>query len=161
MNKGSDRATALLQQNQKKKTRNPNSKNGLDEIEIYLECRYISACEALWRIYQFDIHYRELAIEHLSFHLPNKQQIIFTDNDDLQIVIARPTIEQTKLTEWMSTNSMYPDARDLTYADFPLHLVWNQKRQPGHGGNQDKQLEEYTLHIHQAGKGINYACYLM
>lgn len=29
-----------------------------DEIKNYYNCRYISACEATWRIFCFDVHYR-------------------------------------------------------------------------------------------------------
>jgi len=53
INKGLNRATIFVQENV---TRNEIS--GLKIIiNVYLDCRYIFACEACWRIYQFDIHY--------------------------------------------------------------------------------------------------------
>jgi len=36
-----------------------------DEIKKYLDCRYVSASEAMWRIFKFDIHERFLAVERL------------------------------------------------------------------------------------------------
>ncbi|GJZ40754.1 hypothetical protein Tco_0587640 [Tanacetum coccineum] len=48
----------------------------VDEIKDYLNCRYLSACEAAWRIYGFDIHYRTPSVERLPFHLKDEQQII-------------------------------------------------------------------------------------
>ncbi|XP_071739185.1 uncharacterized protein [Rutidosis leptorrhynchoides] len=61
INKGYDRITAGL-------VRNDDS-NGevagkpVDEIKEYYDCRYISACEAAWRIFGEEIHYRTHAVE--------------------------------------------------------------------------------------------------
>ncbi len=41
-----------------------------DEIKKYLDCRYVSASEAAWRIFKFDMHERFLVVEHLQYHLP-------------------------------------------------------------------------------------------
>ncbi|KAF7807311.1 uncharacterized protein G2W53_039472 [Senna tora] len=43
----------------------------IDEIQQYYDCRYVSPCEAAWRIFGFDINYREPSVERLPFHLPN------------------------------------------------------------------------------------------
>ncbi|XP_072062242.1 uncharacterized protein [Arachis hypogaea] len=55
-----------------------------DEIKAYLDCRYISAAEAAWRIYQFDMFYRKPAVERLSFHLPNQQPNYFQGHMTLE-----------------------------------------------------------------------------
>nr|GEZ11872.1 ATP-dependent DNA helicase PIF1-like [Tanacetum cinerariifolium] len=44
-----------------------------DEINDFYDCRYLSACEAAWRIFKFDIHHRFLAVERLPFRLPDEQ----------------------------------------------------------------------------------------
>ena len=31
-----------------------------NEVKDYVDCRYISACEAVWRILGYEIHYRDL-----------------------------------------------------------------------------------------------------
>jgi hypothetical protein len=31
---------------------------GVDEVAEYISCRYLSACEAFWRLYGFEIHVR-------------------------------------------------------------------------------------------------------
>ncbi|KAI5404184.1 hypothetical protein KIW84_051358 [Lathyrus oleraceus] len=43
-----------------------------DEIKMYYDCRYLSACEAAWRIFIFDINYREPTVERLNFHLKDE-----------------------------------------------------------------------------------------
>lgn len=65
VHKGSDRTTATME--------SIDTTEEIDEIKTYLDCRYISATEACWRIFQFDIHYRQIVIERLPFHLPGEQ----------------------------------------------------------------------------------------
>lgn len=50
--KGSDRATMEIQLNNERK------RNNQDEIQRYLDGRYISAPEATWRIFAFPLHWR-------------------------------------------------------------------------------------------------------
>jgi hypothetical protein len=42
-----------------------------DEIKKYFDCRYVSASEATWRIFKFDMHERFPTVERLQYHLPN------------------------------------------------------------------------------------------
>nr|GFA55098.1 hypothetical protein [Tanacetum cinerariifolium] len=51
INKGSDRVSATVDGEE------------VDEIKDFLNCRYLSACEAAWRIYGFEIHYRTPSVE--------------------------------------------------------------------------------------------------
>ncbi len=54
-----------------------------DEIKIYLNCRYVSALEAEWHIFKFDMHERFPAVEHLQYHLPNQQMVLFDNDNDV------------------------------------------------------------------------------
>ncbi|GJX98975.1 DNA helicase, partial [Tanacetum coccineum] len=47
----------------------------IDEIKNYLDARYVSPHEACWRIFEFEIHYREPAVQILAVHLQNMQRI--------------------------------------------------------------------------------------
>jgi hypothetical protein len=42
-----------------------------DEIKQYLGARYVSSCEACWRIFEFDLHGKSHSIIRLPVHLPN------------------------------------------------------------------------------------------
>ncbi|CAH9055401.1 unnamed protein product, partial [Cuscuta epithymum] len=35
-------------------------------------------------------------------------------------------IHETKFTAWMRANQVYPEARKLTYVDFPSKFVWKK-----------------------------------
>ncbi len=45
------------------------------------DCRYVSTSEATWCIFKFDMHERFLAVEHLQYHLPNQQMVLFNDDN--------------------------------------------------------------------------------
>ncbi|XP_062075588.1 uncharacterized protein LOC133779672 [Humulus lupulus] len=119
VHKGSDRTTATME--------SIDTTKEIDEIKTYLDCRYISATEACWRIFQFDIHYRQPAVERLPFHLLGEHTVIFEENKCVENVVCMPGIEKTKFTQWLEANKNYDDARELTYSDFPISWVWNSK----------------------------------
>jgi len=111
VNKGHDRVTTAFCD-----SANSSDSRGVDEINMYCDCRYISPCEAAWRIFKFPIHHREPSVERLSFHLPDNQNIIFSDDDPIDVVINKPTIKESKFLSWFEANKEFPEARDLTYA---------------------------------------------
>jgi hypothetical protein len=55
----------------------------IDEIKKYLDCRYVSASKAAWRIFKFDMHDRFPTVERLHYHLPDQQMVLFRDDDDV------------------------------------------------------------------------------
>ncbi|KAH9094890.1 hypothetical protein Ae201684P_022207 [Aphanomyces euteiches] len=59
--KGSDRSNFQLESSE------------LDEIKQYQDARYVSCCEALTRIFSFDMFNRSHAVENLEIHLEGEQ----------------------------------------------------------------------------------------
>ncbi|GJS73021.1 DNA helicase [Tanacetum coccineum] len=100
----------------------------IDEIQNYLEGRFICLHEALWRILKFDIHCREPAVQILSVHLEGMQRVTFRDKDRLESVVNLPGRNNTTLTEWLAYNEAKEDGRHLTYLDFPSEFVWYDDR---------------------------------
>jgi hypothetical protein len=98
-----------------------------DEIKKYLDCRYVSASEAAWCIFEFDMHERFPTVEHLQCHLPNQQIVLFHDDDDVQEVATQSAISRTMLTEWFKTNQESEVAQSLTFYQFLQQWVWNRK----------------------------------
>nr|GEV98373.1 DNA helicase [Tanacetum cinerariifolium] len=96
----------------------------VDEIKNYLDARYISPHEACWRIFEFDIYYREPAVQILSVHLMNMQRVAFRDQDRLDSIVVDTHKKKTTLTEWRHYNEWNTDGRHLTYLDFPSEFVW-------------------------------------
>nr|GEW96385.1 hypothetical protein [Tanacetum cinerariifolium] len=109
----------------------------VDEIKEYYNCRYLSAYEAAWRIYGFDIHYRFPPVERLPFHLKEEQSVIFNATDSVDYALDKASVNETKFIAWMETNKTDEEARKLLYHEFPTYYVWKQeeriwlKRQKG------------------------------
>ncbi|GKB35961.1 ATP-dependent DNA helicase PIF1-like protein [Tanacetum coccineum] len=125
MNKGPDRVTVAVENEE------------VDEISDYYDCRYLSACKAAWRIYDFDIHYRFPPVERLPFHLPNEQSVIFDEHGSLDYTLDKASVNETKFQAWMETNKTYTFAQKLLYVEFPKYYLWKhdekvwQRRQKG------------------------------
>jgi len=120
VNKGHDRVTVNFYRGKD----GNNSSECFDEIKLYYDCRYLSACEAAWRIFAFDIHHREPSVERLNYHLENEQSILYEDNEALEVVLNKPSVHSTKFLAWMEANKIYPEARTLTYSQFPTKFTW-------------------------------------
>jgi hypothetical protein len=98
-----------------------------DEIKIYINCRYVFTSKAMWCIFKFDMHERFLAVEHLQYHLPNQQMVLFDDDNDVQEVATQSSISRMMLTEWFKINQESEVARSLTFDQFLQQWVWNRK----------------------------------
>ncbi|XP_025680297.1 uncharacterized protein [Arachis hypogaea] len=120
VHKGNDRVTASFYQTNV----DGDSEQVVDEIRNYYDCRYISACEAAWRIFGYDIQQKEPSVIRLPFHLPNEHPVIFRDYENIVDVIDRVDGKLTKLLAWMLTNRLFSYGRTLTYSQFPNKFVW-------------------------------------
>ncbi|CAH1435801.1 unnamed protein product [Lactuca virosa] len=119
INNGPDRATVGIVRSNNECDTN----DAVDEINEYYDCRYLSACEASWRIFKYDVHYRYPSVVRLPFHLPGQQQIIYGEDDDIDDVLDKPSVASSMFTTWMECNAFNADARKLTYVEFPTKFV--------------------------------------
>ncbi|WRX23972.1 Helitron helicase-like domain - like 1 [Theobroma cacao] len=139
INKGLDRARVILEnKNSNDQAHNSNANFTslhkqqqedieVDEIKTYLDCRYLSAYEACWRLFAFPIHHREPVVQRLVVHLPEQQNIYFHDHETISGVIHRPDITKTTFTEWMTCNQNDQNGHHLLYVDFPTEYVWHEQ----------------------------------
>jgi len=95
----------------------------IDEIKQYYDCRYISPCEAVWRIFAFVIHHRWPPVQRLTFHLLYEQPILFKDNEDIDEILNTNEHKQTMFLSWFEANKVYSQGRNLTYFEYPRHFV--------------------------------------
>ncbi|XP_076931739.1 uncharacterized protein LOC143596995 [Bidens hawaiensis] len=98
INKGPDRTTISVG----KDNNHDEQEDVVDEIKEYYDCRYLSACEATWRILDEDV-----------------------DN-----VLEKESVSTSMFTSWMKCSQLYEEARQLTYVEFPTKFTWKleQKR---------------------------------
>ncbi|XP_020108369.1 uncharacterized protein LOC109724099 isoform X2 [Ananas comosus] len=126
INKGPDRMRAVIEDSCLSTEVNSKKQyDGVDEIKRFLDCRYLSAYEAIWRLFEFDIHHREPTVERLTIHMQFMNNVVYHEGENLLNVVNRCNIEKTMFTEWMAMNRIYDDARELTYVEFPTKWVWH------------------------------------
>ncbi|XP_035845668.1 uncharacterized protein LOC110873237 isoform X3 [Helianthus annuus] len=127
LNKGPDRATMVVQENiGSDSEKRAQQIVKVDEIKNYLDCRYLSPCEAVWRMLAFPIHYSFPSVMKLTFHLPNQQLLTLRDSDSLPALLNRDGIGETMFTQWFALNNRDALARKLTYAEIPTQYVWQE-----------------------------------
>ena len=104
-----------------------------DEIKQYLDARYVSSCEALWRLYMFKMQEQVPNVVRLAIHLPEEQTIVYDPEQDrdLHEAIEHFAERHTTLTGWFKANSDAPEGSGILntlYQDFPSTMVWNRDK---------------------------------
>jgi hypothetical protein len=121
-----------------------------DEVQNYLDGRYVSASEACHRLFAFDLHDMHPNVYHLAVHLPNEQTTYFPEGTMVGEAMMRKN--STTLTRWCDFNrkakSEYaapatvarnndpapPLHAALTtlYPDYPEIAVWSKSKKAWH-----------------------------
>jgi hypothetical protein len=106
----------------------------VDEIKEYLDARYVSACEAAWRIFKFPLHMNYPTVQRLQLHLPDMQSVTFDpDAETGEDLLDNDNIQKTTLTEFFTACQQYPEhAAGLLYCDFPAKFTWDRKTKSWH-----------------------------
>jgi len=138
VNKGPDRAQVIFEKIKKEQEPPLNKETDtIDEIQEYLDCRYICEQDALWRLLGYEIHYHWPPVERLPVHLPLMNIVKMKSDEKLAQIAKDPNYAKTMLTEWFTANKEHKDARELTYYEFPRKWRWDgaqkqwKKRQHG------------------------------
>lgn len=137
--KGHDSATVQIQE-----------QNTLqhDEIKTFMDSRYVSAPEAIWRLFGFHMHSQSHTIIRLQVHLPDQQNVYFTKDNVASVANRDP--KDTTLTAWFKLNTEDSAAREILYTDIPQHYVFDnyaRKWNPRQRGAQSIIGRMYTVHL--------------
>ena len=90
----------------------------MDEIKSYIDTRYVSTFEAIWRIFKFNMYEEKPHIQRLQVDLLEEDIVAFNDNDNIPELVNNETNKKT-LIEWFLTNQSNPRANGFLYIDFP------------------------------------------
>ena len=97
----------------------------IDEIENFINCRYISSSEAFWKHYKFKMHSISPNIERLPCHLENDNEVVFNPDRPPNAEVLE-ALHKTKLTEFFNLNQNDPFANDKPYVEIVKYYTWNQ-----------------------------------
>ena len=133
----------------------PTAPRIISEIQQFIDSRYVGACEAAWRILQFEMSGRFPSVMRLQLHEENAHQVLYQEGEEMQATVRGHTA-RTTLTAYFEcvknerqnplpldklgqdTHGLpYPRATELTYIDFPAFYswqaakhVWTRRRMP-------------------------------
>jgi hypothetical protein len=97
----------------------------VNEIDNYLECRFVTPNDAAWCLLEYDIHHTDPSVERLHVHLPLENNGIYSKDDNLEEVTEDSRNMTAKLTAWLDANMQHPAARQHTYIEFPEYWTWH------------------------------------
>ena len=104
----------------------------LDEIERFVEGRYLGPCEACHRTFGMAIHNNDPSVVRLQIHLEDKQTISFAPILGTNVLreMANGSRPETTLTAWFKLNAESNGLnRTLLYYEMPEKYRWNNKDQ--------------------------------
>ena len=113
--KGPDRVTL--------ESRSPNNR---DEVQIFLDARYISTSESMWRLFGFLLSEKYPPVLKIPIHLEGEQSVIYRDTDDISETLQK--FEKTALTEFFTLCQQDPAARKFTYPEILRHYTWHKDK---------------------------------
>ncbi|KAG5565561.1 hypothetical protein RHGRI_001464 [Rhododendron griersonianum] len=99
----------------------------IDEIKQFQDARWVSAQEAMWRIFEFELYEMYPSVINLPLHLPNKQTVPYGGNQNLENIINSDTASRTMLTEFFKFCLHDKEKTPYLYREFPEYFVWNRK----------------------------------
>ncbi|KAI5402370.1 hypothetical protein KIW84_050113 [Lathyrus oleraceus] len=98
----------------------------MDEVQQYVDARWICAPEALWKMFRFTLYRLYPSVERLQIHLPNRHQVRFYDHQQIADVLNNERNSKTMLTQFFALNLQDPQARKYLYREIPEHYCWNK-----------------------------------
>ncbi|KAG2481607.1 hypothetical protein PVAP13_J029060 [Panicum virgatum] len=84
--------------------------------------------DACWRVFGYDVHRHFPSVERLPVHLPGENNIVYNEETNMVEVVSNEFLRRTMLTQWFEANKQYPEARTLTYLEFPSKWRWMEDR---------------------------------
>lgn len=100
--------------------------NDGDEVQRYLQGRYIGPTEAFWPLFEFRMHEDSLSVIHLAIHLPGEQPVYFNPEESTDHLHTQMESARSALIAFFDYNTSNSDERQYLYQDFPIYYTYNK-----------------------------------
>uniref|UniRef100_A0A6P7GL62 ATP-dependent DNA helicase n=1 Tax=Diabrotica virgifera virgifera TaxID=50390 RepID=A0A6P7GL62_DIAVI len=101
-----------------------NTNKKYDEITEHIESRYLSSCEAAWRIFELPLIDKMQKIEKLPIHLEGERSVVFREGDE-QVAIENAEGKFSKLEAYFIPNREDEHANNIKYPDITMYYSWS------------------------------------
>ncbi len=98
----------------------------INEIDAHLNGRLLTVSEAVWRIFEFELHKEWPSVQRLSIHMPECQVMVFNPDIDADDMGDQAAATTSTLLQWFELNKWNVSARQYKYEEIPEHFVWQQ-----------------------------------
>lgn len=99
---------------------------GRDEVTEYIDGRYVTPPEAIWRIMGFETFEKSHTIYRLPIHLPGQQRVVHGGNRE-SAAAALERNSRTQLTAFFELNLASEVSQAYLYHEMPMHYTWNER----------------------------------
>uniref|UniRef100_A0AC35THX5 ATP-dependent DNA helicase n=1 Tax=Rhabditophanes sp. KR3021 TaxID=114890 RepID=A0AC35THX5_9BILA len=105
------------------------TKGNKDEVNEFLEARYLGASEAIWRIMEYQMLYKDVTVYRLPVHLPT-QSFAVADIESNFTEWSKQGRQNVKsqLDAFYELCSVDEEARSLTYSECPRFYSFDKKQ---------------------------------
>ncbi|XP_060855219.1 uncharacterized protein LOC132932888 [Metopolophium dirhodum] len=98
-----------------------------DEIANYVNSRYVSPPEGIWRLFSYKLHGKSHTVVRLPVHLEGRQNVYFAPGQ-AEERLQNQAVRSTKLTQFFALNTTDVNARQYLYHEIPTHYTWQMPR---------------------------------
>ncbi|XP_026381909.1 uncharacterized protein LOC113276510 [Papaver somniferum] len=99
-----------------------------DEVQLYIDARYIGPPEGAWRLFGLSMHREEPNVVRLAIHLPVMQRIVYESEGTIEGVTDKAENYKSTLMAYFEYYAENPTSQAYTYQEFPQHFVWSGKK---------------------------------
>ena len=92
--------------------------NPLDEIQRFMDARYLTAPEAAWRTFRFPLYEKSHVVERLPVHNQCNENVLFEAGEEREAA-SRAMSSSTKLDAYFNLNKTLPPEQRVLYSDVP------------------------------------------
>ena len=122
----------------------------------YYAGRYLSSCEAVWRILEFRTHEEIPAVNAFSIYLKGEQIVYFSSNILSQKLKLWKKNMQIKLMIYFYYKTIYLNDVSRFYIKFPVHFTWHFKIGAGNPINKNPRSPACIMWIRSWMKDSDY-----
>jgi PIF1-like helicase/Helitron helicase-like domain at N-terminus len=112
----------------------------VDEVQHYLNGRYIGPMQAAYSILEYPTHQEWPPIETLTVHLPGMQAVSFPEGATPEQIRRLLEEHRTTLLAFFEYNEQYEDGRSRLYHEFPEKYVYVKTPKPYHWKPRQKGI---------------------
>ena len=120
-----------------------------NEVEQFLNSRYISASESVWKLLSLPITNRSHAVVKLACHLPDQHSLFYQEGMEEEALVRGQL--HTTLTALLETNRLDESARSILYPDFLSIMSTMTTSGPRGNGGLVKLLARFLLFLSTQG----------